>query len=390
MKKRMFLICLLTGMVMATGLTGCIISTSPGTEDVIVMSPGETKVFKVNGLFLNTFTTKCEWYVYRNDGTVSTYEHTDHIEFTVNPEGEKTNRVSIICYFYIYYISHDPNVDPWLLIDSKFWNILIPRNTAPVWQGDYYIKLSDDLKYLQGYTDITGSLQIYLDRKMNSLAGLESLTSVGGDLIIGSSDALTSLSGLANITSVGGDLNIWGNDALTNLSGLENITSVSGELDIWDNAALTSLSGLENITSVGERLFIKGNDALTNLSGLENITSVSGELDIWYNDALTSLSSLENITSVGEDLYIWDNDALTSLSGLENITSIGGYLIIDNNNALTFLGMAALQRIDGYFSIKNNVLLCNFLVEELRDQVLAGGGIGGGVYIKNNKDCTTP
>jgi hypothetical protein len=47
MKKRMFLICLLTGLVMAVGLSGCIISVSPDTSQSVVMKPGETMEFKV-------------------------------------------------------------------------------------------------------------------------------------------------------------------------------------------------------------------------------------------------------------------------------------------------------------------------------------------------------
>ena len=139
---------------------------------------------------------------------------------------------------------------------------------------------------------------------------------------------------------------------------------------------------------------IRNNAALTSLSGLENITSVGGSLSIWNNATLTNLSGFVNITSVGGSLYIDENDVLTSLSGLENITSVGGNLSIGSyyrgNLALTSLEMTGLQRVDGDFTISGNPLLCNILADDLMNQVLAGGGIGGTKSIHDNKECTTP
>ena len=101
------------------------------------------------------------------------------------------------------------------------------------------------------------------------------------------------------------------------------------------------------------------------------------------------MSGLENLTSVG-GLDIYYNAVLTSLSGLENLTSVGGWLGIVGNDALTSLGMTGLQRIDGDFNISSNLLLCTSLAEELMNQVLAGGGIGGTRTISDNKTCWTP
>jgi hypothetical protein len=376
--------------IMVVGLSGCIISTSPGTQKVIVMNPGEKKVFKVSGVNLNTPTTKCVWYINRMDMNTEVFENTDHVEFTVNPEGEKSNKVIITCEYHIFV----SDFLGWLVIGSKDWNIYIPRDTAPVWQGDYYIFDRTDVQMLNGYTEITGDLDIQCNLK--SLKGLENLTSVGGNLSIEENDALTSLSGLESLTSVGGSLSIgwgsrWSNPALTSLSGIENLTSVGGRLSFEKNRALTNLSGLENLTSVGGNLVIDLNPALTSLSGLENITSLGGGLIILQNNALTNLAGLENITSLDGGLEIWDNNALTNLAGLENITSIGRRgLRISINNVLTSLGMTGLQRVDGDFEISSNVLLCTSLAEELMNQVIAGGGIGGAVDIHGNKECTTP
>ncbi len=444
MKKGRWLVFGLLGMVLAVGLSGCIISTSPDSSKVIVMNPGETKVFKVSGVNLNTSITKCVWSIPRKDGNpAEVFENTDHVEFTVNPEGEKSNRVIITCEYWRWlYMPPSPLIGSggwgWVPTGIRTWNICVPRDTAPVWQGNYYITDSTDVQMLNGYTEITGVLDIS-NSNLKSLEGLETLTNIGRDLQISDNTALTSLSGLENLTSVGGYLEIGsygeGNHALKSLSGLENLTSVGSTLDICNNAALTSLSGLENLTSVGSTLDICNNYALKSLSGLENITSVGGDLCIQYNYALKSLSGLENLTSVGGSLYIDDNviltslsglegltsvgrefcirtNALTSLSGLENLTSVGCLVIGDNailrslsglenitsvaslsiwgNPALTALGMSGLQRVDRDFVIEDNPLLCTSLAEELMNQVLAGGGIGGTIYISNNKECTTP
>jgi hypothetical protein len=60
------------------------------------------------------------------------------------------------------------------------------------------------------------------------------------------------------------------------------------------------------------------------------------------------------------------------------------------NDVLTDLGMADLQRIGGNLAIYYNQLLCTSLAEELMNQVLAGEGIDGTRYIRNNKVYTTP
>jgi hypothetical protein len=40
-----------------------------------------------------------------------------------------------------------------------------------------------------------------------------------------------------------------------------------------------------------------------------------------------------------------------------------------------------------HFFIRENIELCTSLAEELRDQVLSGGGIGGEIEIRDNKTC---
>jgi hypothetical protein len=79
---------------------------------------------------------------------------------------------------------------------------------------------------------------------------------------------------------------------------------------------------------------------------------------------LTSLQGLENLKSIGGSLYILYNFFLTSLQGLENLRLIGSNL-----------------------GIYDNVELCTSDAEAFADQVLDARGIGGDIYIEDNKDC---
>jgi len=203
-----------------------------------------------------------------------------------------------------------------------------------------------------------GDIEIY------SNADIETFSEVGYTHVFGSvyieETTLTSLEGMESLKWVTRDLVIQFNDSLTSLAGLENVTSVGG-LGIGDNNSLTSITGLENITSVGGVLGIVDNNSLTSLTGLDNITSVGKYLVIWDNNSLTSLSGLESLNNVGDDVRINNNDSLTSLTGLNNLNSV-----------------------DGDFKIYENIILPTSLAEDLKDQVLAGGGIGGEIRICGN------
>jgi hypothetical protein len=117
---------------------------------------------------------------------------------------------------------------------------------------------------------------------------------------------------------------------------------------------------------------------------LKNYTTILGSLII-DDSRLENLDGLENLTSAGV-INIRYNETLTNLSGLRGITSVI-QLDIRNNTALTALGMTGLQRVNGALFIEDNPNLCGSLPEEFLNQILAGGGIVGEVYIMRNKEC---
>ena len=110
---------------------------------------------------------------------------------------------------------------------------------AGIWDGDYRIDTSDDLKALSGYTSVTGSLFISTtDSSLSSLEGLECLIHVGGSLLISGNRSLTSLAGLGRLKSVGMNVGIIFNNSLTSLTGLERLESIGGDLNITLNRNL--------------------------------------------------------------------------------------------------------------------------------------------------------
>jgi hypothetical protein len=302
--------------VMADGPAGFIISTPPDKNKIIEIHPGEQILLKVDGEKLNTINSKCIWSVNWLGGARETVlEGKDKFVFRADRENGQSNRLTVTCglYEYRFVRSYIPYHWEWVPVDVRSWKIRIIHDTAPVWRGNCYLEDIMDIRVLNGYTDITGSLRIGINIK--SVKGLERLAAIGGDLVV------------------------LYNKCLKTLEGLENLASLGGNLDVWQNASLTGVTGLENLASVEGNLYISGNGALTSLDGIGNMTSVNGDLNIY------------------------------------------------NNAALTDLGMAGLQRIGGNFWINYNPLLSSLLAEELRDQVLARGGIGSEIIITSNKNC---
>jgi len=179
----------------------------------------------------------------------------------------------------------------------------------------------------------------------------------------------TDMENLNDFTEVTGQLGIVGFDTLVDLEPLSNLTSVGG-LYIVNNGSLINLTGLEGLMSVGG-LIIDDNDSLTTLTGLDSITSVSGSI------------------SIGSE-FGTGNGALINLEALNNISSVDGYIEIIQNDSLSSLTMESLESVGEDFTIHDNFNLCTYLAEDLRNQVIAGGGIGGEINISGNKDCSSP
>jgi len=180
---------------------------------------------------------------------------------------------------------------------------------------------------------------------------------INGDLqIVGSS--LVALTGLEGLKRVEGSVEIWFNDRLESLAGLEGLESVGAGLGpadappplpapvagkaahvvegllIFENKALCSLKGLENLASLSGGLALVRNESLTFLTDMPQLVAIEGSVDIWYNDSLQSLEGLHYLANVRDFLEVSGNGALHSLAGLRGVSHVGADLIISNNALL--------------------------------------------------------
>ena len=100
---------------------------------------------------------------------------------------------------------------------------------------------------------------------------------IDGDLqIVGSS--LVALTGLEGLRRVEGSVEIWFNDRLESLAGLEGLESVGAGLGPADASPPLPTPSAGKAAHVVEGLLIFENKALRSLKGLENLASISGGL----------------------------------------------------------------------------------------------------------------
>lgn len=178
---------------------------------------------------------------------------------------------------------------------------------------------------------------------------------IDGDLQIAGS-SLVALTGLEGLRRVEGSVEIWFNDRLESLAGLEGLVSVGAGLGpvptptptptagkvahvvegllIFENKALRSLKGLGNLASVSGGLALVRNASLASLTDMPHLVALEGSVDIWFNDALQSLEGLHHLARVRDFLEVSGNGALHSLDGLRGVRYVGADLIISNNALL--------------------------------------------------------
>jgi hypothetical protein len=134
--------------------------------------------------------------------------------------------------------------------------------------------------------------------------------------------------------------------------------------------------------------------SLAELMPLFGYTSVKGNVNLYVvSEGFENLEGLESLIHIGGSLVIGGDYSplpqacaclpvsIKSLKGLKNLVSIDGSLVIDCTS-LNELGLDSLSRISGDLIIDCNGSLPLKLSEELRDQVLSRGGIGGIIRIE--------
>ncbi len=218
--------------------------------------------------------------------------------------------------------------------------------------------------YFSGQTDIDNFHTAFPD--CIELAG--NVTINGGDI--------TNLNGLNEITSIGGSLFIYGNMMLTSLAGLDGLNSVEGSLSIGKryfgqggigNPSLSSLTGLNSLTSVGS-LTVYDNDSLISLAGLDNIEASSINWLLITNNYSLSHCAVQSIcdylASPNGSVYIYFNAAGCNTKEevqescyttiIEEIDTVNGITIIPNPSHTTITIASS--------AMTNNILLSIFNV----------------------------
>ncbi|WP_457617044.1 IPT/TIG domain-containing protein [Lutibacter sp.] len=231
-----------------------------------------------------------------------------------------------------------------------------------IFQGDITLSTQQEVEDfgLNNYTEISGDLVIeglgIASSEVVSLEALHLLTRVEGSIYIYDNNALQTLAGLNNITEVVGIIQVSRNEELLHLNDFENLVSLGG-FQISNCFKVTNLNFLENINTLTGSLTIIGSDALVDYSGLRNITEIGGDLNLQHNN-FSNIGMFSNLTSVGGMINLYSNNALNNLDGFGNLTYVGNKVWITFNATLTsYCGFNTLVIGNGYnntFHITDN------------------------------------
>ncbi|WP_181197981.1 leucine-rich repeat domain-containing protein [Enhygromyxa salina] len=197
-----------------------------------------------------------------------------------------------------------------------------------------------------GCVAVVDELVITDDTAPESVACVEEVL---GDLTIGPTTQLVNLEVLANLREVGGTIYVFGNLSLTSLAGLEQLESVDW-LHIRRNHNLSDLHGLGGLVWA-EQITVSNNAGMTSLAGLPTGLAPL-VLEVAGNDLLPSLDGLPSFESPDHGgaihVEIEDNPALIDLGGLSDCCAAQpASVVIDGNDALTDLdGLEGFERLD--------------------------------------------
>ncbi len=208
-----------------------------------------------------------------------------------------------------------------------------------VWEGD--LTAADDM---EGYTIVTGSLNLLASEEWSDLSRLHCLRHIGGNMRV--RGAVASLDGLSSLVSVGGYLEFEAS-ALQNVDGLSGLQYVGLSVTMEDLVEMRNVDGLSSLVTVGRNVWLSGLRNLENLDGLSSLTSVGGTFSLLGAEKLTDVDGLSSLESVGYDLNITNNPMLQNFDGLSSLTSVGGTAIRHNTMLQNINGLSSLTTITG-------------------------------------------
>jgi len=200
-----------------------------------------------------------------------------------------------------------------------------------VWEGSVDIHDEDGLAILEGYTEITGDLEIS-NSPVPRLDPLHCLGKVGGSVSIVSNSALTSAAGLENLAHIGGGLSLGSCGSLTTFR-LDLLEHLGGAFAVSSNGSLESL-GAATLPTIGDRLAMEDNPFLESVD-LGAVQGISSFATIDGNTRLQEID-LHSIDSIGGVLWISSNPQLPTCAATEirdQLAELPGGACIEGNLA---------------------------------------------------------
>jgi len=237
-----------------------------------------------------------------------------------------------------------------------------------VLHGSYTINNAFDVVFITKYTGITGNLYVN-DAKLTGLL-LPNLITLGEDLnTLGSS--LVTLD-LPTLKTIGGDLRSG-----AKVLNLPALVSIKGTLKNI-NPSTVDFSSLQTVGDIYIGVDATGTFELPSLTGVN-------EFRVRWTDI--ALISCPKLTFIG-NLIVDGNQSLQSI-GFHSLTSATKLNVGSDNPQLYTIDFSTLSKVEDGIYISGNMALAQCLVDAIKSQLEATGGLpSNSTLTGNNNDCT--
>lgn len=233
--------------------------------------------------------------------------------------------------------------------------------------GDLIIKNNESMESLEGLEKLktVNSLKVFSNNVLANLEAIRDLK-ISHDIVIGKTIAADIPE--LDIDALTGEVNIYSNRNLESLSFLENLTSAD-KFTLKDNEVLANLDGLEKLTQIEGVINISKNIKLSSLDGMNNLQS-SSSVTIFDNLKLTTLDALTNLTQILNQLQVTDNYNLGSIEGIQNLENCANVKITINSSLEDFCPLKSFIQNNPSSTIEIYGNAENPIVQDILDDCL--------------------
>ena len=186
---------------------------------------------------------------------------------------------------------------------------------------------------------LIGPNRLFIDREIESLAGVQNLTGLTSLTL--SDHSISDLSALSGLTSLT-HLDLWVN-SISDIRALSGLTGLT-YLDLTGNS-ITDISALSGLTNLKE--LVLGSNSIADIGALSGLTSLTA-LRL-FNNSISDISALSRLTGLTTlDLRL---NSISDISGLSGLTSLRVLTLYNNSIADigALSGLTNLGDIEGAF-----------------------------------------